>query len=536
MFDSFQTMRLDASYVIAFFLVAFYAWSRFKTPKTVRSQTSRVQFWLSGGAYVTSCIGVFMGLTWCIRQNAAIVHVLHFGDTGHADNDLASLDAALVAALMLTTLLPNFPALRDVDSSILRFFHRMGSIPFGAQLWAAQMDAQFAFPPDAMAAMRAFIQNAPHLPDKLICALRTDPEADQMRFRFTRNLAVYVALSNLKARTRFADDYPEDVEAFEKKMGTYFAQCVSFLTLAAKLSPQEFDDVPESVEKFRTLNLEAYEDLRIMLARVLLSSCAGESEIIERLNRIGFSLERATRIAVPHNLLVFDMIGVVALFVLGTLLWSTLISHNEMSLGRALAIGLLVSVNDCIAAAFALLPKEMWSFADIRSTRERPYLSYALSALIALTISLPISYAFFVFRTHVMLDGPAPILQFSAQCKWLLSSTSLAFVLAFACDNRFDQEREPWWFRWAEGASVAVLMGVVGMLVVMWLAPDRAALYPSGKVPSLWMPILLNGGIGALFGSTVPHWYRSTARRTRRIQRSLVQGRSAIGDPQGATA
>ena len=538
MLDSIFSVRLDASYVIAFLLVAFYAWSRFKTPKTVRSQTSRAQFWLSGGAYVTSCIGVFMGLTWCIRHNVAIVRVLHLGgdSTGHSDTDLANLDAALVAALMLTTLLPNFPALRDVDSAILRFFHRMGSIPFGAQLWAAQMDAQFALPPDAMSQMRDFIQNSPNLPDSIICELRTDPEADQMRFRFTRNLAIYVALSNLKARTRFADDYPEDVKSFEKKAATYFAQSVSFLTLAAKLSPQEFDDVSESVQKFRTLSLETYEDLRVMLARVLLSSCAGDAEIIERLNRIGFPLERATRIVVPHNMLAFDMIGVVVLFVTGTLLWSAFISNSEMSLGRALAIGLLVSVNDCIAAAFALLPKEMWSFADIRRTRERPYLSYALSAIIALTISLPISYAFFVFRSHVMLDGPAPILPFAAQCKWLLSSTTLAFALAFACDNRVNQEREPWWLRWVEGASVAVLMGCVGMLVAMWLAPDRVALYANGHVPSLWMPILLNGGIGALFGSTIPHWYRSTARRTRTARGSTEPERSAIGDPRAVAA
>ena len=65
-----------------------------------------------------------MGLTWCIRHDAQCVRVLHLGgdSTGHSDTDLANLDAALVAALMLTTLLPNFPALRDVDSAILRFF------------------------------------------------------------------------------------------------------------------------------------------------------------------------------------------------------------------------------------------------------------------------------------------------------------------------------------------------------------------------------------------------------------------------------
>ena len=73
--------------------------------------------------------------------------------------------------------------------------------------------------------------------------LRTDPKSDQMRFRFTRNLAVYAASRNLKGRARFADDYPEDVAAFEKDMASYFAQSVGFLALTGKLSPQELDDV-----------------------------------------------------------------------------------------------------------------------------------------------------------------------------------------------------------------------------------------------------------------------------------------------------
>jgi hypothetical protein len=464
------------------------------------------------------------------------VRVLHFGDSGHlgeaghSDGEIANLDAALVAALMLTTLLPNFPLLRDVDSSILRFFHRMGSIPFCAQLWARQMENAFAFAPDAGSAMRDYIHNAPHLPDSLARELRTDPEADQMRFRFTRNLAVYVALSSLKGRLRFADDYPDDVAAFEKDMSTYFTQCVGFLALTGKLSPQELDEVSESVQKFRTLNLEAYEELRLMLARVLLYSCGGETEITGRLNRIGFALDRATPIAVPLNLLTKDMIGVVVLFLSGTVVPYALFSTNQLSLGKAIAIGILVSINDCIAAVFALLPKELWSFADIRCTRERPYLSYVLSAILALTISLPVSYAFYLYRTHFMADS-FPVLPFAGQCKWLLSSSVLAFALAFACDNRFGADEEPRWLRWAEGAGIAALMGVAAYVVVLWMAPDRAALYAGGPMPALRMPILLNAGIGALFGATVPHWYRSTARRMKAAAAAPGLAPPPIGEP-----
>jgi hypothetical protein len=379
---------IDPSYVIAPLLVAFHASNRFNTPRIVRSQTSRVQFWLSGGAYVVSSIGVCMLLAWAVRHNSSLVRVLQMGNAAQSAADVSNLDGALVAALMLTTLLPSFPVLRDIDAGILRFFHRMGSIPFCAQLWARQMESVFSFRPDATTSMHDFILHAAHLPDALAGELRTDTKSDQMRFRFTRNLAVYAAISNLRGRARFADDYPEDVAAFEKDMATYFGQSVGFLALTGKLSPQELDDVSESVQKFRTVNLEAYEELRLMLARMLLYTSSGEGEIIDRLNR----------------------------------------------------------VNDCIAAVFALLPKEMWSFADIRSTRERPYLSYVLSAVIAFSISLPLSYAFYLFRTHFMPDS-FPVLQFASQCKWLLASSTLAFAIAFTCDNRFGSEEEPRWRR-----------------------------------------------------------------------------------------
>ena len=62
------------------------------------------------------------------------------------------------------------------------------------------------------------------------------------------------------------------------------------------------------------------------------------------------------------------------------------------------------------------LPTRMWSFADIRCAQERPYLGYLVSALIALTISLPVSFVFYLFRLQFPLDSN-PILPFQTQCK-----------------------------------------------------------------------------------------------------------------------
>jgi len=73
MLTALTPVMIDPSYMIALLLVAFHASNRFNTPRIVRSQTSRVQFWLSGGAHVVSSIGVFMLLAWAVRHNSSLV-------------------------------------------------------------------------------------------------------------------------------------------------------------------------------------------------------------------------------------------------------------------------------------------------------------------------------------------------------------------------------------------------------------------------------------------------------------------------------
>lgn len=129
---TFASTNIDASYVVASVLVTFYAVSRFNTPRTVRSQTTRFQYVASCVAYVASCLGLLMLMTWAFTQKILPLSVLHFGSNGPIPDNLNSLDAALVAALLLTSLLPSFPVVRDFDGAMLRFFHRMGAIPIGA--------------------------------------------------------------------------------------------------------------------------------------------------------------------------------------------------------------------------------------------------------------------------------------------------------------------------------------------------------------------------------------------------------------------
>ena len=499
-----EVCPIDPSHVIALLLVGYYAFNRFDTPRGARSQTSWFQYWGSCVSYVLSCLGLLLVLTWAFERNPRLFEMLATGAAAPLP-DLKGVDTPLVAALVMTTLLPAFPGLRDVDARILRAFHKLGAIPFGAVRWAQQMrEATFRISDPLMSDILAFIDNTAALPERLRAELQPDPQADRLRFKFTRNLALYVTISTMRGRARFANDYPEEVEAFDKRLAGFFAHAVGFFALAAQLARQPAESGAETLrdasDRFHTLILQTYEDLRLMLARILLYSCRGEHEVANRLREIGFAMRSPKPVRIPANLLALDLLGVVAIFVSAALLRPG--ARPEV----ALWIGMTVAVNHCVAALFAVVPKQVWGFADIRYAGERPVLAYLVSAVLTFTTVLPIGYALHLLRGAV-LGGP-PQLPFSQQCAWLALPTLMALSLAFACDDGVRRETEPAWLAWAEAAVIGGVIAGTGFLVVQWLAQHGAH-----RGGSVMIPITIGAAMGALFGGTIPRWYRQTLRQ-----------------------
>lgn len=514
-------MTLHASHVLAFLLVGFYAWTRFNTPKTVRSQTSRFQYLASCVTYVLSSTGVWTGVTLAIQQNPQWLALLHPAPA--EGTGIEGLEAPLVAALMLTTLLPSVPILNEVDGKILAFFHRMGEIPFGAVRWAQRMrDAAFDMPERLVEEAKDYVRDSEDLPTTLVAGVSSDKDGAPQQYHFTRVLVLYVWLKKYRNRARFEADFPEDIDAFERRMRSYFVQCVGFFTVVAQLSAQQLAALPDSAKTFPALSKDAYEDVRLMLARLLLYSSNREAQIADKLKTLGFEIAPQRGVAFPFNLLALDWLGVVLLFVVVAVVTST--SGDVMT--RRLMIGFLVAINHCVAAAFAILPKQLWAFANRGPDRERPVLAYLMSGLLTLTVVLALSSI--VYAIRVSLPHTEALAPYGAQCKWLTLSIVLAILLAFACDNYAHQQQVPRWLRPVESAGLACSMALVGYVIVKWISPDLNAMHWHTH-PQPWMPVALSALIGALFGATIPQWYRETMRR-------LGQGPKALGTPLHAVA
>jgi hypothetical protein len=532
-------LNLDASEIVAAVLVCLYAGNRFNTPKEARSQTSQIQYFLSYIAYVLSCLVAFGVLTWAFAESP---HTLDFLTYGHKP-DMNGLNAALVAALVLTTLLPTVPALRDLDTALLRFFHRMGCIPYNADRWAQRIkEAELRILPQRLDEIREYIKNTKILPNSLAQMLQPDKYGDQARYIFTRNLALYVALSNLDGRPRFAEDYRSDIEAFEKKVAGFFAQSAGFLALTDQQPSRDAGSASEQVSNayasYREIGLDVYDDIRKMLARVLLYSCRSEYYVSEQLRLIGFSVQCQPPVRIPHNLLALDLVAVAILFVAAGFL-SGHISGSSHTVGRAFLVAFMVAVKQSAAAICAVLPKQSRVFAIRHSTAdERPYLAYMTSGVLALTAALVLSVAFYLVCNA--MTSP-PMVTFVMQCRWSVLPTVLAVVLAFECDN-YAGEREPVWLSFAESAALAAMMALSGLLVVTWLQQDAASLGAAQPHHSSFLlPALLSATMGALCGATIPRWYRRTLQSPacvsaplRQHGRGIADGKPAISEQLGS--
>ena len=72
----FTAIHLDVAHLVAGVLTAFYAGNRFATPKTVRSETTRFQYYSSYVTYVVSCIGLLMFLSWIFAHKPDLLRIL----------------------------------------------------------------------------------------------------------------------------------------------------------------------------------------------------------------------------------------------------------------------------------------------------------------------------------------------------------------------------------------------------------------------------------------------------------------------------
>lgn len=115
-------------------LVFIYARSRFSTPKRYAASTTIYRYRLAASLYCSAAVITYIVLGGILDSSPEILDALGFGGQGFPD-ELANVTGPILAALLLTTLMPHFPILKKLDEWLLNTFRDIGNIPFEVRVW-----------------------------------------------------------------------------------------------------------------------------------------------------------------------------------------------------------------------------------------------------------------------------------------------------------------------------------------------------------------------------------------------------------------
>ena len=489
--------------VIAGALVALFAWGRYGDPKTNKVSTTQFHFYLTRSAYTLSALLLYVVLLNLLSTPGALDFLS--GGTAAATG-MSKLPAPFMAALIMTTLLPNFPIVSKVDHELLRFFQRLGSIPAKVLRLTVQLQQTTFNPaPQMQQTLRDHMRERANIPNALLDELRFGAESaekDSARFRFTRNMGIYVLIWQLRQKEEFMGffaDFADDAKQIDNLMQSFIDQAAGFFAFSATIPPQQQINDPSLLaarNSFKNSCNSVYDELTSFLAQALLNSSWTDNQVKSYLTMLGLAPAQPKSPLLLNTVLTAGII-VFCLFGFGVWLAPTIMPSAQ----QGLTLALVVSINHALAALLAIAPKRLWGFANRREMGERPVAAYMLSAVLAGAAAaiVILCYDVFVLKHG---DFAAGWDRFSQVFPWSFLPATASFMLAALCDVNVPQEKPLQ--KWVEAAAMAVVLAVAGLVI--------ASLTPASE--NSRFIVIMSGGIGVIMGFFVPHSYRAELRRS----------------------
>jgi hypothetical protein len=216
--DLWATLGINLPQVFAGIVVALFAWKRYGTPTSNRSSTTRVQFQSTCCAYVSCALALYLVLA-SLLENPEAAKFLTFGI--QLPEGAANLSTPFVAALFLTTLLPSIPFLCGIDTALLKFFQRLGSIPIEIRRLRHDLkEMGYAPTQKTEVLVRSYLNAYPKiLTNRLMFGRGNTTQHD-----FTRILCLYCELKELDEKSGFLSDFVDEEVELKKLVELVCAQ------------------------------------------------------------------------------------------------------------------------------------------------------------------------------------------------------------------------------------------------------------------------------------------------------------------------
>jgi hypothetical protein len=190
---------------------------------------------------------------------------------------------------------------------------------------------------------------------------------------------------------------------------------------------------------------------------------------------------------------------------------------NFKGAGQAIKIIALITTTNLVSVAIVIYTKDRYKFSRRDEKGFRPVFYYLLVAVIAVLISVPISFGFNMLIEAVqggdvsvaMNDQWQRFVAYSYLWKMMVFTTT--FCIAFQLDNKKMFGLQYPALRWFE-ALLQSAVAVISAYIAVTLMNDIKMAMPGEYVYGPLNSMVLNGIVGFAVGFTVPYWYRMSPR------------------------
>jgi hypothetical protein len=480
-------------------VVAAHAWDRYNTPETNRVSTTRSLFLFTGAGYVSASLTLYLLLSEVLLKPDT---GLFLGLEGPKKILADYSSPPVLAALLLTVLLPNTPIVSTADCWLLERFRLWGRIPHGVRNLAQELPPQaLHLDPADVGELQAWIAAEGEVPDDLAGVVSAEaPET--ARGSFARVLRLYVELQKLETAVAYRTAFRSQQDAWlaiKEDFRVFLAESQAFFVLFEKLTPLEGTAGETALTKnkrcYRDICRKIHKDMTEFLVQLLLMVEGSDQRIGNRLQAIGFAPPAQPS---PHMqvgpflfmgaMMIFGMLGVVAAF-----------SPHAQVLPPAVS-AILIGATRTIGILAAILPKMRWSKCRPDERGNPPYLAWLGWAAVAWIISLLVERAAYA----IALGDPLAPLDFARYPMTPMGPMAFAtsLVLSILCDVDLHLGHG-WARRVSEG-----LLSAVAAAVSIYICTHLLFLTAASALAWFWMPYIISSGLGFVSGFFAPYLYR----------------------------
>jgi hypothetical protein len=433
--------------------------------------------------------------------------VLTFLGLEHAKEMVAKYSAPpVLAAVILTTLLPNVLVLKTIDSWILGRFQRWGRIPRGVRDLAddLQLDS-LTISDDDLTKLKAWILSNKYAPDELADYLGKEA-IDTSRGCLTRLIKLYSEMEKLN----HPGDYAHAIERRQNKWQTieadfriFLAQSQAFFVLFERLAHLHGlagDSALKQAEgHYEKICSNMGRNLIEFLAQLLLEVEGSQQCVTCRVRKIGFASDVVGCPPILIGPFVFTGF-VVIIAILATTVAFVNVPPHPLPIP---VIAVIIGTTQTIGILAAILPKLRFAWFRTRDDN-LPFIAWLASAAIAGVCAFVVDRCAYSIIDHSLWGG-LDFARFPLRPGAPMAA-ALALSISILCDVNFPLG-SGWLRRISEGMMCgAVLAGAIFLCIHLLDLPSAT----QGQAPA-WFPFVFSFVLGFVWGFIGPHIYRQVA-------------------------